>query len=145
MLTAERDGLRGNEDPVRDKLRQAAAARRSGPWTAEETARLQQEVGPEWRWQPDQDGRMAMRRTAELADWPVIQRVVAGLAAKPGLAIETMELRAGGVGRDRRFTHVEIVLRLPKDGNPSANSFRSDPKGPGTGSTTKTNNPKEIP
>lgn len=155
-LQAERDTLAEFSDVVRDGLRQKSAGLRRQAWTPEAIAALQAACGPGWQWEEPGPGRFTMRRISpRLEEWPDYAREIARLGARPGLVIESLELRAEGAAAGRRFTTVSLSLRflrpesvsaelpakslIPPPLHPASPSFRPDPPGSPAGMPTNEN------
>lgn len=56
-LTSERDQLRGNDDQVRDALREQRKVLARQAWSTEAIAGLQQRLGVDWRWESEPGGQ----------------------------------------------------------------------------------------
>lgn len=115
-LKSERARLQGNDDHVRDRLREQQRGLTRIAWTPEMLATLQQRHGAGWRWtwEPgDPRNRVTLQRIApRIEEWPAYRALVAELAGQPGVIIESVEILADGAARDRRFTRVAIGLRF---------------------------------
>ncbi len=134
-LADERDQLQGNDDRVRDTLREQRKASARQAWTTESLATMQQRLGADWRWEwetGDRPHRVVLQRTAPLLEeWPHYVAVVTELARQPGLAVDSIEFRADGAARERRFTRVAIGLRFTVADAPLSDAERSAPsRGP---------------
>lgn len=134
-LTSERDRLRGNDDQVRDTLREQRKVLARQAWTTEAIAGLQQRMGADWRWESEPGGlphRALLQRTApRLEEWPNYVALVTELARQPGVAVESVEFHTNGVARERRFTRVAIGLRFTIADAPSSDGNRATPsRGP---------------
>jgi hypothetical protein len=136
-LTAERTRLQGNDDRVRDQLREQQRGISRIAWTPAMHAALQQRHGSgwQWTWAPgDPPGRVTVSRVApRIEEWPAYRAFVAELVAQPGVIIESVELLAEGTARDRRFTRVALGLRFVVAVAPSRDGQRAAPsRGPPT-------------
>lgn len=136
-LTGEKERLRGNDDSVRNRLREAQRGLARIAWTTEKLAALQQREGSAWRWTwapGDLPGRVTLERVApRLEEWPAYRAFVAELSAQPGVVIESVEILAAGAARDRRLTRVTIGLRFIVAVAPSHDGQRAFPSpGPPT-------------
>ena len=134
-LASERDQLRGNDDQVRDTLREQRKALARQAWTREAIADLQQSLGADWRWEWEPGGRphrAVLQRTApRLEEWPHYVALVTELARQPGVAVDSVEFDADGAARDRRFTRVAIGLRFTVADAPLSDAERAAPsRGP---------------
>ncbi len=130
-LTNERTLLQGNNDDMRDGLREQQRGLTRIAWTPERLAALQQRQGASWRWtwEPgDPRSRVTLQRVApRIEEWPAYGALVAELAAQPGVIIESVEILADGAARDRRFTRVAIGLRFIVAVAPSRAGQRAAP------------------
>lgn len=150
---AERDTLAEFTDVVRDGLRQKSASLQRQTWTPKAIAALQAACGSGWRWDETGPGQFTMRRISpRLEEWPEYAREIARLESKPGLVIDSIELRAEGAATVRRFTTVSLGLRFlqaepvspasqdkaaaPPPLHPASPSFRPDPPGSPAGMPT---------
>lgn len=136
-LTGERERLQGNDDRVRDRLREQQRGLTRIAWTPEMLAALQQRQGAGWRWNWEPGGppgRVTLQRVApRIEEWPAYGALVTELAAQPGVTIESIEIIADGAARDRRFTRVAIGLRFIVAVAPSRDGQRAAPSsGPPT-------------
>ena len=136
-LTAERDRLHGNDDQVRDTLREQRKALARQTWTPEAIAGLQQKLGVDWRWEWEPGGRprrAVLNRTGpRLEEWPHYTALVTELGRQPGVAVDSVEFHTGGMARERRFTRVAIGLRFTVSDAPSSDGNRAAPsRGPPT-------------
>jgi len=136
-LNGERARLQGNDDRVRDRLREQQRGLTRIAWTPATLAVLQQRQGAGWlwTWEPgDPPSRVTLQRVApRIEEWPAYQALVAELVGQPGLIIESVEILADGVARDRRFTRVAIGLRFIVPVAPSRDGQRAAPsRGPPT-------------
>lgn len=131
-LIAEREHLRGNEDAVRDALRDQRDTLRSSAWTAERLAQLKAEIGSGWKWVGERPDRVLLHRGGlPLGEWPRCLELIAALSAQPGVAVESLELRARGRQRERSFAEVRIGLRFIVAGAPVGDAERAAPsRGP---------------
>ena len=130
-LTDEQERLQGNDERVRDRLREEQRGLTRIAWTPEMLATLQQRQGAGWRWawEPGEPpSRVMLQRVApRLEEWPAYTALVTALAAQPGVIIESVEILADGAARDRRFTRVAIGLRFIVAVAPSHNGPRAAP------------------
>ncbi len=136
-LNSERARLQGNDDRVRDQLREQLRGLSPIAWTPERLAALQQRQAAGWRWSwapGDPPGRVTLQRvTPRIEEWAAYGAFVAGLTAQPGVIIESVEILADGAARDRRFTRVAIGLRFIVAVAPSRDGQRAAPsRGPPT-------------
>jgi hypothetical protein len=138
-LTAEYDRLKGYGDSERAALRQQRDALRREAWTAGSLATLQAEIGAGWRWDWKSPDCATLRRvTPQFEEWPGYVALVTALGKKPGLIVESVELRADGAPRERRFSGVSIGLRFiladapSGDAEPAAPSRAPLPVAPAT-------------
>jgi hypothetical protein len=136
-LTNERKLLQGCDDRVRDRLREQQQGLARLAWTPATLAALQQRLGAGWRWtwEPgDRPSRGTLQRvTPQIGEWPAYETLIAELAGQPGIIIESLEIRADGAARDRRFTEVAIGLRFIVAGAPARDGQRAAPgRGPPT-------------
>lgn len=136
-LTGERAQLQGNDDPVRDRLREQQGGLARIAWTPEKLAALQQKLGAGWRWtwEPGEPRcRVALQSIKpRIEEWPAYRALVAELAAQPGAIIESLEILADGTAHDRRFIKVTIGLRFIVAVAPSRDGQRATPsRGPPT-------------
>ena len=136
-LTSERARLQGNDDRVRDRLREQQRGLTRIAWTPAMLATLQQRQGAGWRWtwEPgDPRSRVTLQRVApRIEEWPAYTALVVELAAQPGVIIESVEILADGAARDRRLTRVAIGLRFIVAVAPSPDGRRASPShGPPT-------------
>ena len=134
-LTSERDQLRGNDDQVRDALREQRKVLARQAWSTEAIAGLQQRLGVDWRWESEPGGqphRALLQRIApRLEEWPHYVALVAELARQPGVAVESVEFHTNGRARERRFTRVAIGLRFTVADAPLSDAERAAPsRGP---------------
>jgi len=115
-LADERDRLQGNDDRVRDTLREQRKTLARREWTAEAIAGLQQSLGADWRWESEpgaQSHHVVLQRIVpRLDEWPHYVALVTELARQPGVAVDSVEFHADGAARARRFTRVAIGLRF---------------------------------
>ena len=130
-LTGERERLQGNDDRVRDRLREQQRGLTRIAWTPAMLAALQQRQGEGWRWtwEPgDLPNRVTLQRVApRIEEWPAYKAFVIELAGQPGVIIESLEILADGATRDRRFTRVAIGLRFIVAVAPSRDGQRAAP------------------
>jgi hypothetical protein len=115
-LGAERSRLQGNDDRIRDGLREQQRGISRIAWTPAALAALQQRQGTSWGWTwapGEPSSRVTLQRVApRIEEWPAYRAFVAELSAQPGVIVESVELLAEGTARDRRFTRVAIGLRF---------------------------------
>ena len=132
-LTHERAQLQGNDDGVRDRLREQQRGLTRIAWTPERLATLQQRQGADWNWtwEPgDPRNHATVKCVApQIENWPAYGALVAELAAQPGVIVESVEILADGAARDRRFTRVAIGLRFIVAVAPSRDGQRAAPSG----------------
>ena len=130
-LINERARLQGNDDGVRDRLREQQRGLARIAWTPDMLTTLQHRHGAGWRWiwEPsDPRSRVTLQRVApRIEEWPAYGALVTELAAQPGVIIESVEILAEGVARDRRFTRVAIGLRFIVLVAPSRDGQRAAP------------------
>lgn len=136
-LNSERARLQGNDDRVRDRLREQQRGLTRIAWTPAQLAALQQQRGAGWRWTWEPGNpphRVTLLRVApRIEEWSAYRAFVAELAAQPGVIIESVEILADGAARDRRFTRVAIGLRFIVAVGPSRDGQRAAPsRGPPT-------------
>ena len=136
-LSGERARLQGNDEPLRDRLREQQRGLTRIAWTPARLAALQQRqsAGWRWAWEPDDPrSRATLQRVApRLEEWPAYATFVAELAAQPGVIIESVEILADGAARGRRFTRVALGLRFIVAVAPSRDGQRAAPsRGPPT-------------
>ncbi len=136
-LNSERAHLLGNDDRVRDQLREQARGLTQVAWIPERLAALQQRqaAGWRWSWEPgDPPSRVTLQRVApRIEEWAAYGTFVTALTAQPGVIIESVEILADGAARDRRFTRVAIGLRFIVAVAPSRDGQRAAPsRGPPT-------------
>lgn len=134
-LADERAKLQGNDDRVRDTLREQQKASARPAWTTESLAAMQQRLGADWRWEGELGNRplrVVLQRTAPLlAEWPHYLALVTELARQPGVAVESVEFHTNGGARERQFTKVAIGLRFTVADAPSSDGNRAAPsRGP---------------
>lgn len=134
-LLAEHESLRGNEDSVRDALRQQRALLGQRAWTAEALAQLAQGLGRMWRWDweaADLPQRALLQpATLRMEDWPQYATLVRALEEMPGVVIESVRIEAEGVRRDRRFARLEIGVRFVRAEASKRDEVRAAPsRGP---------------
>ena len=145
-LESERVRLKGNDNTLRDRLREQQRGLARIAWTPQKLATLQQQQGEGWRWTwapGDPSSRVTLQRLApKIDEWPAYQALVAQLARQPGVIVESVEFLAEGTARDRRFTRVAIGLRFiaadasPRDGQRASPSHGPPPVAPAAGSAT---------
>jgi len=112
-LTVEREQLRGNDDQVRDSLRQRRETLRRLAWTRDSLAALRGAVGDQWQWRWDSADRATLVHAApRREEWPRFVALLASLTSKPGLVLESVELRAEGTARKRQLATVRLGLRF---------------------------------
>jgi len=91
-------------------------------WTPSAVAALPASLGPGWHWAeaPPTEatpGLLACSRT-RLDEWPAIVAAVEKLQNHPGMVIDTAEIAAGGLNRQRRFEKIIIGVRIRTGGLP---------------------------
>jgi hypothetical protein len=136
-LERERERLKGNDNTLRDRLREQQRGLARIAWTPQKLAALQQQQGEGWRWNwapGDPSSRVTLQRLApKIEEWPAYQAIVAQLARQPGVIVESVEFLAEGTARDRRFTRVAIGLRFIVADASSRDGRRASPShGPPT-------------
>jgi hypothetical protein len=136
-LVGEKEHLRGNDESVRDRLREQQQGLTRIAWTPEKLAALEQRNGPRWRWtwEPGEPrARVTVQRVApRIEEWAVYRALVAELAKQPGVMVESVEILADGHARDRRLTRVAIGLRFVVAVAPDRDGQRAVPShGPPT-------------
>ncbi len=136
-LVGEQERLRGNDDGLRDRLREQQRGLSRIAWTPEKLAALEQRHGSRWRWtwEPGEPrARATVQRVApRIEEWAVYRALVAELAEQPGVVVESVEILADGYARDRRLTRVAIGLRFVVAVAPSRDGQRAVPShGPPT-------------
>ena len=145
-LERERERLKGNDNTLRDRLREQQRGLARIAWTPQKLAALQQQQGEGWRWTwapGDPSSRVTLQRLApKIEEWPAYQAIVAQLARQPGVIVESVEFLAEGTARDRRFTRVAIGLRFivavasSRDGRRASPSHGPPTVAPAAGSAT---------
>ncbi len=136
-LVGEQERLRGNDDSLRDRLREQQRGFTRIAWTRDKLAALEQRHGSRWRWtwEPgDPRARATVQRVApRIEEWAVYRALVAELAGQPGVIVESVEILADGYARDRRLTRVAIGLRFVVAVAPARDGQRAVPShGPPT-------------
>ena len=127
-LTAELGQLHGNEDGVRDGLRGQQAALNRHAWSADAVTGLRAQLGPGWRWAWASRERVLLsREQPRLEEWLAHVALVAALGQQPGLVVESVEVRAEGAARSRRFVAVTIGLRFNLAAAPAGDAERAAP------------------
>jgi len=115
-LVGEQERLRGNDDGLRDRLREQQRGLTRIAWTPEKLATLERQHGSRWRWtwEPGEPRtRVTLLRVApRIEEWAVYRALVADLTEQPGVIVESVEILADGHARDRRLTRVAIGLRF---------------------------------
>ncbi len=115
-LLGEKDRLRGNDDGLRDRLREQQRGLTRISWTPEKLAAVEQRYGSRWRWTwapGDSPKRVTVHRVApRTEEWAAFRAFVAELADQPGVVVESVEILAEGYARERRLTRVAIGLRF---------------------------------
>ncbi len=131
-LAAERDSLRGNEDVVRDGLRQQRETLRKQAWTAGSLAALRAALGDRWQWRWETKDRATLVRVAPRnEEWPAYLALIESLGGKPGLVIDSFEGRAEGTAQHRRLTDLNLGLRFIVSDAPIGDAERAAPnRGP---------------
>jgi hypothetical protein len=145
-LESERERLKGNDNTLRDRLREQQRGLARIAWTPQKLAALQQQQGEGWRWTwapGDPRSRVTLQRLApKIEEWAAYQALVAHLARQPGVIVESVEFLAEGTARDRRFTRVAIGLRFivadaaSRDGRRASPSHGPPTVTPAAGSAT---------
>ena len=136
-LIGEQERLRGNDDGLRDRLREQQRGLTQIAWTPEKLAALEQRHGLRWRWTWE-PGEPRARATVQgvaprIEEWAVYRALVAELAEQPGVVVESVEILADGYARDRRLTRVAIGLRFVVAVAPARDGQRAVPShGPPT-------------
>ena len=114
-LTAEAEKLRGNTDQLRDELRGRQSTVRLHSWTAGAIDALHAQLGPEWRWESTaKDHALLTQVHPRLEDWPGYVALITELGRKPGLSVDSVEVRAGGTIRDRHLSARQANLELSR-------------------------------
>lgn len=136
-LVGEQERLRGNDDVLRDRLREQQRGLTRIAWTPEKLAALEQRHGSRWRWtwEPGEPrARATVQRVApRIEEWAVYRALVAELSEQPGVVVESVEILADGYARDRRLTRVAIGLRFVVAVAPARDGQRAVPShGPPT-------------
>ena len=136
-LLGEQDRLRGNDDGLRDRLREQQRGLTRIAWTPEKLAALEQRHGSRWRWTwetGDPPARVTLQRVApRIEEWALYRALVAELAAQPGVVVESVEILADGPAPARRLTRVAMGLRFVVAVAPSRDGQRAAPsRGPPT-------------
>ena len=127
-LANERERLQGSDDRVRDQLREQQRGLTRLAWTPAKLAALQQRLGTGWRWTWDPPNRVRLQAVApRIGDWTAYGSLVTELAGQPGIIIESVEILADGIARDRRFTRVVIGLRFIVAVAPARDGQRAAP------------------
>jgi hypothetical protein len=129
-LASERAALRDSENTVRDGLRAQVAATRPAGWSEAALAGWPAEVGNDWRveWQVGPEARATVAHVApHLADWAACLAFIERWSVTPGVALESLDLRAEGGRHDRRFVHVEVGLRFQREVAPAGDAERPGP------------------
>lgn len=134
-LTAEAEKLRGNTDQLRDELRGRQSTVRLHSWTAGAIDALHAQLGPEWRWESTaKDHALLTQVHPRLEDWPGYVALITELGRKPGLSVDSVEVRAGGTIRDRHLSAVIVGLHFVLAEQPTSSgateSLHSGPTGP---------------
>jgi hypothetical protein len=115
-LVGELERLRGNDDGLRDRLREQQRGLSRIAWTPEKLAALELRHGSRWRWtwEPGEPRtRVTLLRVApRIEEWAVYRALVSELTEQPGVIVESVEILADGYARDRRLTRVAIGLRF---------------------------------
>ena len=115
-LVGEQERLRGNDDVLRDRLREQQRGLTRIAWTPEKLAALEQRHGSRWRWtwEPGEPrAQVTVQRLApRIEEWAVYRALVSELTDQPGVFVESVEILADGYARDRRLTRVAIGLRF---------------------------------
>jgi hypothetical protein len=115
-LVGELERLRGNDDGLRDRLREQQRGLSRIAWTPEKLAALELRHGSRWRWtwEPGEPRtRVTLLRVApRIEEWAVYCALVSELTEQPGVIVESVEILADGYARDRRLTRVAIGLRF---------------------------------
>ena len=130
-LLAERDQLSGASDEVRRPLAEKWAIIRQRAWTAEQLAQLQQELAAHWRWEwgpGERPSRVVLHALArDMKQWPHCVAALRTLSAKPGIIVETLDVRARGGASHRTFTTMTIGVRFVRDEPAPGDAERSAP------------------
>jgi hypothetical protein len=143
-LTAEVAELRDNTDTALASWRKRRAELEQQAWTRAALDALVLEVGPAWHWEWTADDRAAVICVEpHLEAWARHLALLDSLRKKPGLILETVTMRASGLGRDRRFSGIRIELRVVRAASTAANDplFRPTPSGSRAGVTKANPNP----
>lgn len=115
-LLAEAEQLRDNTDAQRDTWRKRREGLRLTAWTQTSLDALARETGDRWRWDwTAGDRATVVRASPDVGAWPECVALVEMLGRKPGLVIDTIAVRAGGSGRERRFAELSLGLRFITD------------------------------
>lgn len=115
-LVGELERLRGNDDGLRDRLREQQRGLSRIAWTPDKLAALELRYGSRWRWtweSGEPRTRVTLLRVApHIEEWAVYRALVSELTEQPGVIVESVEILADGYARDRRLTRVAIGLRF---------------------------------
>lgn len=112
-LLAEAEQLRENTDAQRDTWRKRREGLRLTAWTQTSLDALARGTGDGWRWDwTGGDRATVVRVSPDVGAWPECVALVEMLGRKPGLVIDTIVVRAGGSGRERRFAELSVGLRF---------------------------------
>jgi hypothetical protein len=130
-LLAERETLSAATDEVRRPLAEQWAAIRQRAWTAGQIAEMEQALTGRWRWEWEPGARPSRvqlhARAGEMDQWTDCLETVRLLGSKPGIVVETLEVRARGDAAHRTFTTMTIGVRFVRDEPASGDAERSAP------------------
>ncbi len=116
-LVGERDRLRDSDDAACIRVRQQVSDLSPHAWTNDEVLALKERIGPDWQWDSANPGSREQQivltcSAPRFEDWPRYLDFVAGLAGRPGLAVESADITAEGAGRNRRFNRFSVRFRI---------------------------------
>lgn len=130
-LLAERDRLSWATSAVRRPLIERWTAIRQEAWTSAQLAQLQSEMAARWRWEwepGDQPSRATLHALARsMEEWRHCVATMRMLSARPGIIVETLDVRARGTTAQRVFTTMTIGVRFVRDEPATRDAERSAP------------------
>jgi hypothetical protein len=145
-LLQERDRLAGNTDALRRKLQTRALGIETQVWTRAALQTLEDQLGPAWTWQcragdPIEHATLTAQ-PGELGQWSTCRQAIHVLDEQRGAVLESLELRAEGQGRARRFTELTLGVRFVRPAKTPAAPPPFRPNPPLAGSS---NPPQKTP